>query len=313
MTGEPEATVVLPTRDRPTLARRAIESALAQISANVEVVVIDDGSQVPFPDISDRRVRVVRNPRSTGVCAARNIGLDLARGSWVTFLDDDDELAPTMIAASVAAALQSTLPRPVATLSAVEVTDADGRVVRIRRPPTFAKGKRYFLEPERCGDLQVHNSLVLPTGVARQIGGWDSALLSWEHDDFFLRLNAECSLEGLDEPLYRLTASAEAGGVRLSSAMLARADAMSRTYAKHRAAFGANPAYAAKYLGTISTTYLRAGCWRPAVVASTRSLLRDPRRSGALIQWGQAMAGPRIRGRLEPWRRRVTGRVGGVT
>ena len=56
------ATIVIPTHDRPQLAQRAIASALRQTLADLEVVVVDDGSSPPFvPASTDPRVRLVRH------------------------------------------------------------------------------------------------------------------------------------------------------------------------------------------------------------------------------------------------------------
>ncbi|MDP8958475.1 MAG: glycosyltransferase family 2 protein, partial [Actinomycetota bacterium] len=117
----PEATIVITTHDRPELARRAVRSALAQTVRDVEVIVVDDGSQEPF-HLSERddRARVLFTGEAAGVCAARNIGLQAARGRWITFLDDDDELLPNMLEESLLAARNSQLPSPVAVLSGIE-------------------------------------------------------------------------------------------------------------------------------------------------------------------------------------------------
>jgi glycosyltransferase involved in cell wall biosynthesis len=86
---------VIPTRDRwPIFRAHALRSALAQEDVSLEVVVIDDGSTTPPPGISDRRVRVLRNPVSRGVAEARNRGVADARAPWVAFLDDDDVWSP---------------------------------------------------------------------------------------------------------------------------------------------------------------------------------------------------------------------------
>jgi glycosyltransferase involved in cell wall biosynthesis len=105
----PEATVVIPTRDRwPVLSRAALASARAQEAVEVEIVVVDDGSTDGTAEQVDRlgddRVRVVRHERSRGVAAARNAGIAAARGRWIAFLDDDDLWAPRKLRAQLDAA-----------------------------------------------------------------------------------------------------------------------------------------------------------------------------------------------------------------
>ena len=93
----PTVSVVIPTRNRWQLLRRALGSALGQEGVTVEVVVVDDGSDdgnVRIPEFEDPRVKLVRHHQRRGVAAARNTGIREARASWLAFLDDDDLWAP---------------------------------------------------------------------------------------------------------------------------------------------------------------------------------------------------------------------------
>jgi glycosyltransferase involved in cell wall biosynthesis len=304
----PEVSIVIPTRDRPGLVARAVASALTQTISDVEVLVVDDGSAEPV-QFHDDRVRVIRRERPGGPCAARNLAVAAACGRWITFLDDDDQLAPHMLEVSLGAAHGSDLPAPVAVLSGIDVLDPGGRLLERRLPVTLPRGRRYSLEDDQGRSFLAHNTLVAPLQVLRSIGGWDETLPAWEHDDLFLRLNAVCSIQGVDTVTYRMTANASA---RLSRDPLARAVGIERTLAKHPAAFAANRGRHAYLLGALGLAYLRAGRWAPAVAATSRSLrIRpDPRACG---WWLASLAGPwvvswgdRVRGRL-PGRDRRTG------
>jgi glycosyltransferase involved in cell wall biosynthesis len=92
--------VVIPTKDREELVARAAASVLAQDGVDIDLIVIDDGSQVALSDhifCGDTRVRVFRNHQSQGVAAARNRGIREARSDWVAFLDDDDVWHPSKL------------------------------------------------------------------------------------------------------------------------------------------------------------------------------------------------------------------------
>jgi glycosyltransferase involved in cell wall biosynthesis len=93
--------VIIPTRNRPTLLREAIASLLGQTRPVDQIIVVDDASEAPdwLPGIQDlsSSIEVVRRPRHGGVSAARNAGLDRARGKYVVFLDDDDLLDARMV------------------------------------------------------------------------------------------------------------------------------------------------------------------------------------------------------------------------
>ena len=86
----PELSVVIPTKDRPRMLPRAVDSILGQVQ-DVEVIVVDDGSSpenaAAIRDAcTDDRVRHLRNDMSFGAPHGRNRGLAVARGRyWATF------------------------------------------------------------------------------------------------------------------------------------------------------------------------------------------------------------------------------------
>ena len=293
-----EVTVVITTRDRPALVGRAIDSALAQTLPAIEVLVVDDASTPPlWIGRADERLRLLRRGRSTGVCAARNAGLAAARGRWVTFLDDDDELLPEMLETSLWAARASRLPPPVAVLAGVEEVDRNGRTIRAMLPVTSPRGRHYALEPAERGDFATHNTLVCPTRTIKDIGGWDESLPAWEHTDLFLRLNQVCSFQGVERVLYRRL---DHRAARLSANLEARARSLQHTLAKHQAAFAQHPDRHAHYLGAMGITWLRLGRWAPAVRATTRALRLAPWRPKGVAQWLASLAGPRVWALLDP-------------
>lgn len=107
MSAASTVSVVVPTRDRPELLRRAVDAVLAQeYPGPIEVIVVADQSE---PDESlrrdgdDRRVRVIANARTPGLAGARNTGILAAEGDLVAFCDDDDEWLPGKLATQVAA------------------------------------------------------------------------------------------------------------------------------------------------------------------------------------------------------------------
>ena len=111
----PLVSIVLPTRDRPTLLRRAVASALAQTERDLEIIVVNNSVCVgalaeAATELSDVRVRIVPAPAARNAAVARNIGLKQATGTYVSFLDDDDAYRPDKIARQVALATRSGSP-----------------------------------------------------------------------------------------------------------------------------------------------------------------------------------------------------------
>jgi glycosyltransferase involved in cell wall biosynthesis len=99
---------VIPTRNRPNLVLRAVQSALEQTYPRVEVVVVVDGPDhatvQALQALQDTRVRVIALPENVGGSEARNTGLREARGEWIALLDDDDEWLPQKLERQMAAA-----------------------------------------------------------------------------------------------------------------------------------------------------------------------------------------------------------------
>jgi glycosyltransferase involved in cell wall biosynthesis len=85
--------VIVPTHNRPHLLAEAVASVLSQTIGDLEVLVVNDGDD-EVAVTHERRLRVVERDQTGGVAAARNAGLNVATGRYVTFLDDDDVFLP---------------------------------------------------------------------------------------------------------------------------------------------------------------------------------------------------------------------------
>ena len=91
----PTISVIVPVYNTEKYLRRCIDSVLAQTYQDFELLLIDDGSKDSSGAICDEyaaqdaRVKVFHKENG-GVSSARNVGLDNARGEWITFVDSDD-------------------------------------------------------------------------------------------------------------------------------------------------------------------------------------------------------------------------------
>lgn len=94
--------IIIPTYNNSQYICRCIESVLACGSEELEVIIVDDGSTDNTGEIvkalaeKDGRIRYVYR-QNTGVSAARNYGINLARGKWFFFVDGDDVVDAEMI------------------------------------------------------------------------------------------------------------------------------------------------------------------------------------------------------------------------
>lgn len=94
--------VIVPVYNVEKYIKRCIESILGQTYANLEIILIDDGSQDGSGAICesyaelDNRVRVVHKVNE-GLAEARNVGLRLSKGAYFAFIDSDDYIEPDML------------------------------------------------------------------------------------------------------------------------------------------------------------------------------------------------------------------------
>lgn len=94
--------VIVPVYNVKPFLREAVDSLLRQTYADLEIILIDDGSADGSGEICDEyqtqdaRVRVLHE-ENRGLSAARNRGLDVCRGEYIAFLDSDDAFCPDML------------------------------------------------------------------------------------------------------------------------------------------------------------------------------------------------------------------------
>lgn len=88
----PRVSIIIPTYNRGAIVSKAIESVLGQTYTDHELIVVDDGSTDDTRDrLQDYAGRIQYFYQANrGFSAARNAGVDLARGEWIAFLDSDD-------------------------------------------------------------------------------------------------------------------------------------------------------------------------------------------------------------------------------
>jgi len=185
---QPEASVVIPTRSRwHLLSTAALPSALEQADVDVEVIVVDDGSQDETPsrleELDDPRLRVVRHETSRGVAVARNAGIAAARGRWVSFLDDDDLWAPAKLRKQIDSAEAT---GAVFAYSAGGGLDAARTFLFAVPPPDPASVTEQLLQWNViwCGCSNV----LARSDVVAELGGFDEQLGQLADWDLWIRL-----------------------------------------------------------------------------------------------------------------------------
>src|SRR5882757_8279104 len=108
--------IIIPTRDRPAQLAACLEALGRQSFRGFGLIIVDDGSRTPVGHQSRsvarcaRSIGVVRNEKSIGPAASRNVGFAASRAPYVVFLDDDCIAHPELIAHHYATLARATGP-----------------------------------------------------------------------------------------------------------------------------------------------------------------------------------------------------------
>lgn len=91
--------VIIPTHDNEMTIRRSLDSALVQNIDDLEIIVVDNNSHDATPTILEEyhkwypeQIRIIRLAANRGPGLARNVGMDIATGAYIAFLDSDDAM-----------------------------------------------------------------------------------------------------------------------------------------------------------------------------------------------------------------------------
>lgn len=276
--GGPELTVVIPTKDRPGLLVRAVDSVLCQ-PGDIEVIVVDDGSATDAAAAAQRltssrpRLKVIRSASSEGAPSARTRGLEAATGRYWATLDDDDEWLPGKWEVQRAALERVGSPGDVVVLSGILPVTREGE-----QAPVLSPTGELF----RCSGLQelferirvraFLNTYVVPTALLRAVGGYDPRLIWGEHTDVLIRLSDVARFVGVDHVGVRVHRAHEADETRVGRDGSRRAEGIALLLEKHARAFAAAPTVRARYEDVLGVTLLRLGRRDQAIRTFSRTV-----------------------------------------
>ena len=200
-TPAPTVSVIVCTYNRPAGLRRALASVWRQDVREVEVIIVDDGSDEPvrLPEPPHGEIRLIRTEHR-GVGAARAVGLATARGVFVAYCDDDDEWTPDHLATLLAYLLEH--PDVALVYGDAAWTDAEPRLPDGVSYPGPWLGEANQI---RATDV-VHRA-----SAARDVGGFDPLLRAYEDLDLWRRVEEAHVLRHL--PVVVATHSLHAGRV----------------------------------------------------------------------------------------------------
>ena len=203
-------TVVITTHKRGIdIFERAVRSVITQTYRDWELIVIDD-SPADYeyrPDIKnlvkqyadDYQIIYHENPKSHGACFSRNEGLEMARGEYIAYLDDDDEWMPCKLEKQLEKMKGSDEHVALVYCPYYSINEETGQKHVLKK--TMRSGMLYdYLM--KVGNIFGGTSIpLMRTACVRDVGGFDVLMQSSQDMDLWLRLAKKYPITYVDEPL----------------------------------------------------------------------------------------------------------------
>lgn len=207
MKNNPLVSVVIPTYSRPTYLKRCVESVLKQTYKNVEIFVVDDNNPetearfateaVMAEFANDHQVHYLQHEFNKNGSAARNTGWRASSGKYITYLDDDDVIAPTKLQKQV---------------ECMETLDESWGACYTGYEVVKEHGDRQISSEKRSGDCYLNalmrtmfmgsgSNLFLRKSVVDEIGGYDESFQRNQDIEFMARALEHYKLAYIDEDL----------------------------------------------------------------------------------------------------------------
>ena len=192
---EPLVSVVIPSYNAEQTLKKTLLSVAAQMEqySNFEVIIIDDGSTDKTSDIIhqfeqwDKRFKSVKQ-ENRGVSAARNKGVEIARGDYIAFLDADDLFLKNSLFERMRALVEEDDPDMLGVFCPAVFIDSDGNVIRTDRQFD------YYLPGDRLYFSSMPESVFNPSCVIVKkrefiiAGGFDETIAPAEDYDLWHRM-----------------------------------------------------------------------------------------------------------------------------
>ena len=199
----PLVSVIIPTCNRAKLVPRAIKSILDQSYANFECIIVDDAStddtKKVVNSIKDERIIYLRHQENQHASAARNTGINNARGEFIAFLDDDDQWLPTKLEKQVSLILQ--LPKKFGMVYCWMNYYKDENLINEHHPTIKGSVFPMVLDEQRLGGCP---TLLIRKEVLNNIGGFDESMRRGNDGDLIRRICNKYEVDFVPEVLVKV-------------------------------------------------------------------------------------------------------------
>lgn len=199
---QPHVSIVVPTYNHADFLDRALKSIQAQTFADWEAIVVDDGSTdetvAVVSQFADDRIQYIYQD-NRGLSAARNTGIEAARGYNLAFLDADDEWEPDFLRRCAEVLAADSVLAGVYTRN--YFIDEQGRILPQIGGEVVPRSA--FRSRLLDGGFFPCNAVLVRAKVVHQVGLFDVQLTSVEDRDLWLRISEHYRMEGIPDVLAR--------------------------------------------------------------------------------------------------------------
>jgi len=286
----PLVTAAIPTYNRPKPLRRALQSVGGQTYDELDIIIVDDGSDecyvdevvadvdIPYP------VSVYKHSENRGLAAARNTAIHSADGQYVAFLDDDDQWEPTKIEKQVSTLIEDERAVCYTWLERLNHGNVTGRCTETHEGLVRTR----LVE----GGLTGPPAYCIKRDAILDLGGFNESLDRWQEWDFFLRLSDEYEFSCVPEVLLKVDAS----GTPSINHVQEKIDACERMIHLHAPLperFGdeATIRFKSSLQFGVGSVALKAGDYKTARQYLMRSYRNDPSQTRSFLRWVVASGG----------------------
>lgn len=200
---KPFISTIVRTYNRPERLRECLQTLAAQTFDSFEVVVVNDAgedvSEIVADELSGVEHQYLRNPVNRGRTANLNIGVNAAKGAYVSFVDDDDGVLPNYLQTLAGAARPQNLP----------MVYSDVLNVTFQQDPQTHEWKRvqeqlvYSFDFEKDNFLLANyipiNCWLVRKDCFAAVGPFDESLTVYEDWEFLIRLSRKFTFQHVRE------------------------------------------------------------------------------------------------------------------
>ncbi len=200
----PKVSIILPTYNRAYIIEKAIQSVLNQTYQDFELIIVDDGSTDNTEEIikklqeKDKRIRYIKLETNKGAAAARNEGIKIAHGKYITFQDSDDEWLPEKLEKQMK--IFETTPEDIIVYTGFWRIDGDEKTYI---PDINISNREGYIHKELLkGNFVGTPSILLKKETLEKVALFDECLQRFQDWDLVFRLSEYYNFKLIDEPLY---------------------------------------------------------------------------------------------------------------